>query len=150
MTEPFGIDRFLPYRMTRIAEEISRRFARAYKDRYGMTRPEWRAIAIIGARGEVTAAQIRDDSTMHKTMVSRAVSALEKRRWVARTPVAGDARSEILRLTPTGLRAYADLMNMAAAYQDAVLAELGADAGGLIAALAAMEARFAIEPPRGG
>jgi DNA-binding MarR family transcriptional regulator len=67
-------------------------FSRATSDRYGMTRPEWRAIAIIGACSEVTAAQIRDDSTMHKTMVSRAVSALEKRRWVARAPVAGASR----------------------------------------------------------
>jgi DNA-binding MarR family transcriptional regulator len=114
-----------------------------------MTRPEWRAIAIIGACSEVTAAQIRDDSTMHKTMVSCAVSALEKRRWVARAPVAGDARSQTLRLTAADLRAHGDLMDMAAAYQDAVLAQLGADVGGLIVALAAMEARFLIEPPRG-
>jgi len=147
MTDPFAIDGFLPYRMTRIAEEISRRFARAYKDRHGMTRPEWRAIAIIGARGAVTAAQIRDDSTMHKTMVSRAVTGLEKRRWVTRTPVAGDARSETLALTRQGMDAHRDLMGMARAYQDTVLAELGADAGGLLDALAAMEARFNIDLP---
>jgi hypothetical protein len=54
-----------------------------------------------------------------------------------------------LRLTAAGLRAHGDLMDMAAAYQDAVLAQLGADAGGLIVALAAMEARFLIEPPHG-
>lgn len=147
MTDAFGIDGFLPYRMTRIAEEISRRFARAYKDRHGMTRPEWRAIAIIGARGSVTAAQIRDDSTMHKTMVSRAVAGLENRRWLMRSPVAGDARSETLALTQAGRAAYADLMAMARVYQDQVLAELGPDADGLLVALAAMEARFAIDLP---
>jgi DNA-binding MarR family transcriptional regulator len=147
MTDTFGIDGFLPYRMTRIAEEISRRFARAYKDRYGMTRPEWRAIAIIGARNTVTAAQIRDDSTMHKTMVSRAVTGLEGRRWVARAAVAGDARSQMLTLTAQGRRAYGELMEMARVYQAEVLAELGADADGLLAGLAAMEARFAIDFP---
>jgi DNA-binding MarR family transcriptional regulator len=147
MTERFDIDRFLPYRMTRIAEEVSRRFARAYKDRYGMTRPEWRAIAIIGARGEVTAAQIRDDSTMHKTMVSRAVAGLEKRRWVERSPLAHDGRSEMLRLTRLGRGAHDDLMAMARDWQARLMADLGPGAAALPDALTAIEERLSIEGP---
>lgn len=147
MSKQFGLDGFLPYRMTRIAEEVSRRFARAYKDRYGMTRPEWRAIAVIGTLGEVTAAQIRDHSTMHKTMVSRAVSGLEARRWIARSPHPDDGRQEIIRLTKSGETAWRDLMAMAEAWQEGLMAALGAEVETLPAALDAMEARLGVAGP---
>ena len=144
---PFGLDAFLPYRMTRAAEEVSRRFARAYKDRYGMTRPEWRAIAVIGTLGAVTASDIRDHSTMHKTMVSRAVAALEARRWVARDPHPEDGRAEVLRLTKQGEAAWAELMAMAEAWQAGLMSALGPEAEAMFPALSAMEARLGIAGP---
>ena len=141
---PIGLDAFLPYRLTRAAEEISRRFARAYKDRYGMTRPEWRAIAVVGTLGEVTASDIRDHSTMHKTMVSRAVAGLEARRWVLRAPHPEDGRAEVIRLTKQGEAVWAELMAMAAAWQEGMMAALGPEAEALGPALSAMEARLGI------
>ena len=149
MTAPpgFGLDAFLPYRMTRVAEEVSRRFARAYKDRYGMTRPEWRAIAVIGTLGEVTASDIRDHSTMHKTMVSRALAGLEARRWIARAPHPEDGRQEILRLTKPGEAAWRELNAMAEAWQEGLMAAMGPEAEALGPALAAMEERLGVAGP---
>ncbi|MGG7566919.1 MarR family winged helix-turn-helix transcriptional regulator [Rhodovulum sp. DZ06] len=144
---PFGLDAFLPYRMTRVAEEVSRRFARAYKDRYGMTRPEWRAIAVIGTLGEVTASDIRDHSTMHKTMVSRALAGLETRRWIARDPHPADGRAEVIRLTKQGAAAWADLLAMAEAWQAGLISALGTEAEALAPALAAIETRLGVAGP---
>jgi hypothetical protein len=42
------LESFLPYRLMRLSEAVSREFAKAYHDRYGLTRPEWRVFATLG------------------------------------------------------------------------------------------------------
>ena len=74
--ETLDLESFLPYRLNRIADVVSRRFAAVYRERHGLTRPEWRALATIGQFGTVTASRIVEHSAMHKTKVSRAVAAL--------------------------------------------------------------------------
>ncbi|WP_198670482.1 MarR family winged helix-turn-helix transcriptional regulator [Oceanicella sp. SM1341] len=139
----FDLEDFLPYRLNRISEEISLRFAREYKARYGMNRPEWRAIAIIGTRGAVTAREICDDSTMHKTKVSRAVAAMEKRRWLRREGHESDGRSEVLTLTREGWRVFEELMAMARAYEAELEEMVGAGAfGRLLSGLESLERRY--------
>ena len=50
----------------------------------------------------MTATEVGVHSTMHKTKVSRAVFALEQRRWLKRTQDDGDRRVEHLELTAPG------------------------------------------------
>ena len=78
------LEKFLPYRLNRLAEAVSRDFQTIYRTRYGLTRPEWRLLASLGQHGTMTATEVGRDSAMHKTKVSRAVSALEERRWLKR------------------------------------------------------------------
>ena len=122
----FDLDQFLPYRLNRAAEFIALRFAAHYKAEYGLTRPEWRALAALGSAGRMTATEIGHHSSMHKTKVSRAVFALETRRWLKRTQDTADRRIEHLQLTPTGERAYADLTQLARSYQHELAMTLGA------------------------
>nr|WP_239031981.1 MarR family winged helix-turn-helix transcriptional regulator [Paroceanicella profunda] len=144
----FDLEDFLPYRLNRISEEISQRFAREYKARYGMNRPEWRAIAVIGTRGAVTAREICDDSTMHKTKVSRAVSAMERRRWVHREGHESDGRCEVLTLTREGWRVFEELMTMARAYEAELEEAVGrAPFGNLLSGLQALERRYGVTGP---
>jgi DNA-binding MarR family transcriptional regulator len=77
MPHSFDLDAFLPYRLNRAAEFVSKRFAAGYKARYDMSRPEWRVLALLGARWRMTATEIGRHSGMHKTKVSRAVFSLE-------------------------------------------------------------------------
>lgn len=97
----------------RLSEAVSREFAKVYHDRHGLTRPEWRVFATLGQYGTMTATAIGAHSSMHKTKVSRAVAALEKRKWLARTPDADDRRVEQLALTRTGQAAYRDMVPVA-------------------------------------
>ena len=119
MTEdaPFRLDDFLPYLLNRAAERASLGFQARYKARYGMLRTEWRVVAHLGRFGTLTAREICDRAGLHKTKVSRAVAALERKRFVRRAPVAGDRRSEALSLTAPGLEAYRDLAREAAHYE---------------------------------
>ncbi|MBZ7923399.1 MarR family transcriptional regulator [Ensifer adhaerens] len=114
----FELNAFLPYRLNRAAEFVALRFAAQYKARYQLTRPEWRTLAALGSTGRpMTATEVAGHSAMHKTKVSRAVAALEKRRWLTRREDEGDRRIEHLELTKMGIRAYAELTELAARYQ---------------------------------
>lgn len=135
------LEQFLPYRLNQAAETVSRRFASIYRDRYGLTRPEWRSLATIGQMGRTTATEIARHSSMHKTKVSRAVFALEKRGWLRRSTDPGDRRTEQLQLTRLGRRHYEELVAIAAAFERDLERRIGRAAKAqLIRGLAAIEA----------
>jgi len=121
----FSLEQFLPYRLNRAAEFVGLRFAAYYKARYGLTRPEWRTLAALGSSGRMTSKAVGAHSTMHKTKVSRAVFALERRRWLKRTQDEADRRLEHLELTPAGQQAYQELIELARRYQAELVAEIG-------------------------
>jgi DNA-binding MarR family transcriptional regulator len=119
--EILALEAFLPYRLNRLAEAVGREFSKIYRDRFGLTRPEWRTLATLGEFGTMTATAIGEHSSMHKTKVSRAVAELEKRKWVTRTPDAADRRVEHLALTKAGRGAYGELVPLAKAFEQRLL-----------------------------
>jgi DNA-binding MarR family transcriptional regulator len=138
------LETFLPYRLNRIASAVSRDFRAVYRRHYDLTVPEWRVLATLGEFEEMGATAIGAHSAMHKTKVSRAVRALEKRRWLKRREVPEDRREEILSLTPLGQEAYAEIVPQALAFQRRLLEGLGADAGALLDGLARLEAQIGV------
>ncbi|MDP2120338.1 MAG: MarR family transcriptional regulator [Hoeflea sp.] len=140
---PLALEQFLPYRLARAAEQVSRQFALLYRDRHGMTRPEWRTLATIGQFRKITATAIGQHSSMHKTKVSRAIKALEERGWITRQPDATDRRIEHLELTRDGRTHYMELVQLARSYEARLKAALGAAATAeLEAGIAAVETRL--------
>ena len=143
------LENFLPYRLNRLAEAVSRDFQTIYRTRYGLTRPEWRLLASLGQNGTMTATEVGRDSAMHKTKVSRAVAHLERQGLLARHPSETDGRAEILSLTDTGLAAFADLGQRAFDYDKALRKVLGAkaakDLNRILLAIIAMRADAATE-----
>lgn len=122
----FRLETFLPYRLNQAAERVSQRFAAQYRARYHMTRPEWRTLAALGSYGRMTATGIGANSSMHKTKVSRAVKALEEKRWLKRSEDAADRRVEHLELTPAGTRIYREMVALARDYEQELARLLGA------------------------
>src|SRR5215470_20185300 len=103
------IEHFLPYRLNVVAETVSRALSQLYAERYGIGVPEWRVIATLGEYERMTARDIGTHSRMHKTKVSRAVAALEKKELIERAPNEDDMREAFLALTAPGLRVHQDL-----------------------------------------
>lgn len=118
------LETFLPYRLYHLADLVSREFARIYKDRLGLTRPEWRTLAGLGQHGTMTATALGEQSSMHKTKVSRAVAELERRRWLTRSPDEKDGRIEHLTLTKAGHVAYRDMVPLAKNFERDLLGKL--------------------------
>lgn len=126
MTEndDFPLQQFLPYLLNQAAEESSLEFQKAYKNRYGMLRTEWRVLFHLGIYGRMTAREIGDRSKMHKTKISRAVQRLAERRYLTRTQDEKDRRLEHLELTNAGAAAYRDLRKIAEDYDKTLAAIL--------------------------
>jgi DNA-binding MarR family transcriptional regulator len=145
VTSTLKLEEFLPYRLARAAETVSRDFAELYRERHGLTRPEWRVFATIGQFGTITATAIGAHSSMHKTKVSRAVFSLEKRRWISRTTDDADRRVERLQLTREGGLRFQELSSMARTYESKLLSAIGPEATDhLVEAMAALE-RYAAD-----
>ncbi len=120
----FSLRDFLPYLLNQAAEEASLSFQKVYKGRYGMLRAEWRVLFYLGNHGPMTASAISVDAKTHKTKISRAVSALEAKRFLTRERQSGDRRNETLSLTAAGEAAYQDLMAEAERYEAKLIADL--------------------------
>ncbi|MEO1067127.1 MAG: MarR family winged helix-turn-helix transcriptional regulator [Pseudomonadota bacterium] len=121
----FALEDFMPYRLNRAAEAVSLAFARIYKEKYGLSRPEWRAFAIVGQFGTVTATEISAKSTMDRTKVSRAVFSLEDQGWLKRSQDVKDRRVENLELTPQGRKKFETLTKLAQLFEEEIVAVLG-------------------------
>ncbi|MGO4567050.1 MarR family winged helix-turn-helix transcriptional regulator [Rhizobium sp. 2YAF20] len=133
------LEKFLPYRLNRIASTVSREFRTVYGPHHDLTIPEWRVLATLGQFEQMGAREIGLHSSMHKTKVSRAVRALEDRRWLRRRGSEEDRRVEILTLTTAGRRAYEDIVPRAVAFEKNLLRSIGPDADKLLLLLSKLE-----------
>jgi len=106
---PLKLEAFLPYRLNVVASLVSQALSRIYVDRYGIGVPEWRILVTLGEFETMTAKAVGAHSHMHKTKVSRAVSALERRKFVVRRENRADRREAFLSLTPAGRAIYREL-----------------------------------------
>jgi DNA-binding MarR family transcriptional regulator len=103
--------RFVPFRLNRLAAEVSAALAVDYQQRYGLDIPEWRVLATLGFRSDPCSAQYISHCTRtHKSTISRAVTALLKRRLIERVANAEDRREFRLRLTRKGRTLYEELI----------------------------------------
>ena len=111
MRKTLDLYRFVPFRMNRLAAEISEALAVEYRDRYGLDVPEWRVIATLGFRGEpCTAQEICAHTHTHKSTISRAVSALIDRGLIKANENGKDRREVRLTMTAKGRKLYQDLI----------------------------------------
>ena len=105
---------FVPFRLNRLASEVSEHLAGIYRERFGLDIPEWRVMATVGPSATgCTAQYIAGSTRMHKTRVSRAIAHLEERGLMTRVTRSDDRREMELRLTKAGRRMYSELVPLA-------------------------------------
>ena len=113
---------FVPFRLNRLAAEVSEHLATIYRERFGLEIPEWRVMVTVGPERGCTAQYIARSTRMHKTRVSRAIAHLEKRGLMTRVTSSADRREMGLRLTKAGRRVYAELVPLALERESILLA----------------------------
>lgn len=123
-TAGFDLEGFLPYRLSVTANRISRAFAARYQREFGISIPEWRAIAVLGAFAPLSSNGICERTAMDKAKVSRAVASLLKRGLIEREAHATDQRLIRLTLSGAGRKVYEAIIPRAQAIEAAVTKDL--------------------------
>jgi DNA-binding MarR family transcriptional regulator len=101
---------FMPFRLSRLAAEVSMALASEYAERYGLDVPAWRVMATLGFRETPCNAQFISQCTRtHKSTISRAVTSLLERGVIERVENENDRREFNLQLTRKGRKLYEEL-----------------------------------------
>ena len=113
----YNLEDFTPYLLNLAAETASLAFQQHYKPKYGMLRTEWRVLFHLGQYGPMHAKEICARARIHKTKVSRAVAALEQKRYLKRSEESTDRRHDVLSLTRSGEGVFQDLYRAARKFE---------------------------------
>ncbi len=122
-----NLEHFMPFRLSVLANRVTRAVARVYARRFQLSAPEWRTMAVLGRYGAMTANSVVERTAMDKVRVSRAVARLLAHGRVTRRTDPDDRRRAILDLTPEGSAVYAAVAPMVMAVESELLAELDAE-----------------------
>jgi DNA-binding MarR family transcriptional regulator len=120
------LQNYFPYRLARLAEQVSLAVAEVYADRFALTRQEWRILAVLGGQGELSTKEIGRLTTLDKMNVSRAMQSLEARGIVSRSRDPKDGRERLATLTASGRALYRRIVPFALASETSLLSVLTA------------------------
>ena len=121
------LDGFVPYRLSVLSNRVSSAIARHYSERFGLSIPEWRVMAVLGGTPGLSAREVAHRTAMDKVQVSRAVASLMRARRVARSGDAKDGRITRLSLTRQGRAIYDEIVPLALHLEELFLSALSAD-----------------------
>lgn len=115
------LEDFLPYRLAILSHTVSSSIARAYDQRFGLTIPEWRVIAILGRFPGLSAVEVAKRTMLDKVAVSRAVTKLIKGGRIDRQFADADRRRSILNLSAAGRKVHDEVAPLALGIEDDLL-----------------------------
>jgi DNA-binding MarR family transcriptional regulator len=121
-----NLDTFLPYRLSVLSNRVSDAIARQYSERFDLSIPEWRIIAVLGQTPNLSARDVARRTAMDKVQVSRAATSLVEARRVARSEDTDDARISRLSLTAKGRAIYDEVAPLALRLESLLLSSLSA------------------------
>jgi DNA-binding MarR family transcriptional regulator len=124
--DPLILQDFLPYRLSVVTEAVSSLFAMRYQERFGLSIPEWRVVAVLGQHGTLSTQQVIEHTAMDRVRVSRAVIRLADKGVLDRRAHPQDQRAQLLRLSRQGRAVYAQIVPLALDLQAALSTALTA------------------------
>ena len=118
------LEHFMPYRLSVLTNRVSSAIARQYSERFGLSIPQWRAMAVLGGTPGLSARDVAERTAMDKVQVSRAVESLMRAGRVRREADAADGRIMRLTLTPKGRAIYEQVVPLALHLENVFLSAL--------------------------
>jgi len=97
-----SLDDLLLFRLARLSSDAGAMVVRLCEGGYGITRREWRLLVALQRSGDIQPSLLAEQIHLDRARTSRALSSLQEKGLVARTPVAGDGRSARVSLTVAG------------------------------------------------
>ena len=110
------LDDLLLYRLSRLLSVAGSMVIRLCEGRFGITRREWRLIAVLASKGELGSSQLAEHAQLDRARTSKAVGSLVAKQLVSRVARAGDRRQVQLGLTEAGQALYDELFQIGRAH----------------------------------
>ncbi len=121
------LEEFLPYRLAVLSHTVSSKIAGVYEERFKVSIPEWRVIAILGRFPGLSAVEVAQRTMLDKVAVSRAVTKLIKSGRLDREFADADRRRSILNLSEEGRRIHDEIAPLALQFEKDLLQGIAED-----------------------
>jgi DNA-binding MarR family transcriptional regulator len=115
LRDPQTLDDLLNYRLLRLYALSGAPVIRLLEGRYGISRREWRLLALLAAHGEMSPSALAEQAHLDRPRATRGVQMLVQKRLAQRSAQQGDARRAHVKLTPSGAKLYEELFPQIAA-----------------------------------
>lgn len=124
MTQPVNLDRWLPYRLFRVATRTGEILADYYVPRFGLTQAGWRTLAVVSGKPGMSARQIVRATGLDQFTISRAIAQLVEMDLIVRETAPHDKRHIAVSLTSKGQAVLEDINALAARIEKEMLSSL--------------------------
>lgn len=115
------LDNFMPYQLVLLAESVSQSLSSVYRDRFSLSRDEWRILAALSGLDQAKTTTIIERTALDKMRVSRALATMMEAGLLQKEPDPDDRRNTLLKLLPAGKALYAKIVPMALARESFLL-----------------------------
>lgn len=132
LAQPEILDDLLLYRLSRLHATAGSVVVRYCEGQFGITRREWRVLAVLAARGPMGSSALAEQADLDRPRTSKAVTALAAKKLISRSSRAGDARQIQLALTPAGVALHGELFPLVSQINREVLSALTAQETSLL------------------
>ncbi len=124
--QSFVLRHFMPFKVTVLSNKLSRIIAKTYSEKFGVTIPEWRVLALLSQHQEISAQMVVDETPLDKVAVSRAVAGLVEKGQVVKSVSEVDKRVTVLSLTISGRTITQEIQKLALSYERDAMSVLSA------------------------
>jgi DNA-binding MarR family transcriptional regulator len=124
LADPKTVDDLLNYRISRLFASSGAMVIRLCEGRYGITRREWRLIALLAAHGAMSPSELSERAHLERARTSRHITELASRGLIRRVPDPEDGRRAEVDLTPRGRKLYDELFPQSIRFNGQVLSAL--------------------------
>ncbi len=126
-SKQFDLNQYLPCQLATVSHAIMRSVAGVLEDRFGISTPEWKVLAIIAEKPGLSAVSVARLAEMDTVAVSRAVTKLLDRGLIDRELDSEDRRRSVLNLSVDGLSLYEQVVPIASELETRLLEEFSED-----------------------
>jgi DNA-binding MarR family transcriptional regulator len=128
LASPQSIHDLLNYRLMRLFAVSGAPVVRLCEGRYGISRREWRFIALLAHHGSLSPSALADQGDIDRARTSRIITSLVQKGLILRRPEPSNRQQAIVSLSPRGRALFEALFPQVADINRAVVAALDPDA----------------------
>ncbi len=124
-TSTLKLQKFLPYKLSRLVNDMSAGLLQTYSPGFGLNVSQWRMLAAAAQLEPTSVTELTNYSGMDKVTVSRSVREMVDKKLLVRVLDKHDRRRSTITLSEDGKRIYEQIAPAAVEFEKCLLSVLG-------------------------